>query len=153
MNVHVPWPNIAVQDYKTSFLFVSDLRMTIAPIVRMRSIISEKNCLENSGNDLEYQQLQSDNSSSNSDLDSQSELKPGKARRSTQVKFINFPFFIQFSNFVSFRFTHWSQCIYSNYVTEWTRVIQPYWRHSYVKIARNFPSQRRKNLGSWQSTI
>ena len=71
--------------------------MTIAPIVRMRSIISEKNCLENSGNDLEYQQLQSDNSSSNSDLDSQSELKPGKARRSTQVKFINFPFFIQFS--------------------------------------------------------
>ena len=68
----------------------SDLRMTIPPLVRMRSIISEKNCLEVGGKDeLEYQQLQSDdNSSSNSDLNSQEEIKQrGKARRSTQVHF------------------------------------------------------------------
>merc|ERR550532_2993440 len=54
----------------------------------MRSIISEKNCLEVGGRDeLEYQQLQSDdNSSSNSDLNSQEEIKQrGKARRSTQI--------------------------------------------------------------------
>ena len=64
--------------------------MTIPPLVRMRSIISEKNCLEVGGRDeLEYQQLQSDdNSSSNSDLNSQEEKKQrGKARRSTQVHF------------------------------------------------------------------
>ena len=99
----------------------SDLRMTIPPLVRMRSIISEKNCLEVGGKDeLEYQQLQSDdNSSSNSDLNSQEEIKQrGKARRSTQVHFKKtiLRFFAYL--FIFSRFMPLFRCICSKYVTE-----------------------------------
>ena len=86
------------QRVNVKVVFITDLRMTIPPLVRMRSIISEKNCLEVGGNnELEYQQLQSDdsNSSSNSDLNSPEEIKQrGKARRSTQVHF--HPLFYRF---------------------------------------------------------
>ena len=57
-------------------------------IVRLKSMISDKNYLEVGGNELEYQQLQS-NSSSNSDVNSQAQTshisKRGKARQSTQL--------------------------------------------------------------------